>query len=139
VRIIVAIALAVSAVVLAGCHEQGPSADLLSSPLLTKQKSVKCQLLVATNSAASKALAARAAHQNAIDTAHQIARQHGWKHVSLRARKVTPDPFWKAVRPVVTQDMLLKPDVVTAETYSQCWRGVVVPYVCTAGALACGD
>lgn len=138
-RVFVAIALAVSTVVLAGCHEQGPSAHLLSSPSLTKQQSAKCQLIVATNSAASKALAARAAHQNAIDTAQQVAQQHGWKHVSLRPRKVTPDPFWKAVRPVVTQDMLLKPDVVTTETYSQCWRGVVVPYVCTAGALACGD
>jgi hypothetical protein len=138
VRIIVAVALAAGSVLLAGCH-QTPSAELLSSPPWTKQKSAKCQLIVATNSAASKALAARAAHQNAIDTAHQVAQQHGWKHVGLRARKVTPDPFWKAVRPVVTQDMLLKPDVVTAETYSQCWRGVVVPYVCTAGALACGD
>jgi hypothetical protein len=139
VRVFVTIALAVITVVLAGCHEQGPSAQMLSSPLLTKQQSAKCQLVVATNSAASKALAARAAHQNAIDTAHQVEHQFGWKYVTLHARKVRPDPFWKAVRPVVTQDMLLKPDVVTAETYSQCWKGVVVPYVCTAGALACGN
>ncbi len=57
----------------------------------------------------------------------------------MRPRKVTPDPFWKAVRPVVTSDMLLKPDVVTSKTYAQCWKGVVVPYVCTAGAVACGN
>jgi hypothetical protein len=99
----------------------------------------KCQLIVATNSAASKALAARAAHQNAIDSANQLKHQFGWRYVTLRARKVKPDPFWKAVRPVVTKDMLLKPDIVTAQTYSQCWRGVVVPYVCTAGAIACGN
>jgi hypothetical protein len=56
----------------------------------------------------------------------------------MRARKVTPDPFWKAVRPVVPPSILIKPDVRTAKTYTQCWPGVVVPYVCTSGAVACG-
>jgi hypothetical protein len=98
-----------------------------------------CQLIRATNSAESKSSAARAAYQNAIDTANEIKRQRGWNYVTLRPRKVTPDPFWKAVRPVVTEDMLLRPDVVTSKTYSQCWKGVVVPYVCTAGAIACGN
>jgi hypothetical protein len=98
-----------------------------------------CQLIKATNSAGSKASAARAAYANAIDTANQVKRQRGWSYVTMRPRKVTPDPFWKAVRPVVTSDMLLKPDVVTSKTYAQCWKGVVVPYVCTAGAVACGN
>lgn len=98
-----------------------------------------CQLIRATNSAESKASAARAAYANAIQTANEVKRQRGWSYVTLRPRKVTPDPFWKAVRPVVTPDMLLKPDVVTSKTYSQCWKGVVVPYVCTAGAIACGN
>jgi len=101
--------------------------------------SAGCQLIKATNSAESKASAARAAYANAIDTANQVKRERGWSYVTLRPRKVTPDPFWKAVRPEVTPDMLLKPDVVTSKTYSQCWKGVVVPYVCTAGAVACGN
>ncbi len=101
--------------------------------------SAACQLIKATNSAESKASAARAAYANAIETANQVKRQRGWSYVTLRPRKVTPDPFWKAVRPVVTPDMLLKPDVVTSKTYAQCWKGVVVPYVCTAGAIACGN
>jgi hypothetical protein len=101
--------------------------------------SAGCQLIKATNSAESKASAARAAYANAIDTANQVKRQRGWSYVTMRPRKVTPDPFWKAVRPVVTSDMLLKPDVVTSKTYAQCWKGVVVPYVCTAGAVACGN
>ncbi len=98
-----------------------------------------CELVKATNSAESKASAARAAYQNAIDTANQVKRRRGWSYVTLKPRKVKPDPFWKAVRPVVTPDMLLKPDVVTSKTYAQCWKGVVVPYVCTAGAVACGN
>lgn len=97
-----------------------------------------CQLIRATNSAESKASAARAAHATALQTAEQIRQQRGWSYVNVRAKKVTPDPFWKSVRPVVTPDMLLKPDVVTPQTYAQCWKGVVVPFVCTAGAIACG-
>lgn len=99
---------------------------------------VRCELIVATNSAPSKAAAARAAQQNTRDTAQQVRRKHGWSYVTLRARKVTPDPFWKSVRPEVRNEMLLKPDIVTGQTYTQCWRGVVVPFVCTAGASACG-
>ena len=98
-----------------------------------------CEVIRATNSAGSKASAARAAYQNALQTAQQVKRRRGWSYVTLRPRKVEPDPFWKSVRPVVKQDMLLKPDVVTSETYAQCWKGVVVPYVCTAGATACGN
>lgn len=98
-----------------------------------------CKVVKATNSASSKAAAARAAYQNAINTANQIKRQNGWSYVTMRPRRVKPDPFWKAVRPVVTPDMLLKPDVVTSKTYAQCWKGVVVPYVCTAGSTACGN
>lgn len=97
-----------------------------------------CELVKATNSAESKAAAAKAAYANAVQTAEQVKRRRGWRYVSMRPRKVKPDPFWKSVRPVVTPDMLLKPDVVTSKTYSQCWKGVVVPYVCTAGSVACG-
>jgi len=104
-----------------------------------QQAEAGCQLIKATNSAESKASAARAAYANAINTANQIKRQRGWSYVRMRPRKVKPDPFWKSVRPVVTQDMLLKPDVVTSKTYAQCWKGVVVPFVCTAGAIACGN
>lgn len=99
---------------------------------------VRCEEIVATNSGKSKADAARAAQQNARDTAKHIRRRNGWSYFSLRARKVTPYPFWKSVRPVVKLEMLLKPDIVTSQTYTQCWRGVVVPFVCTAGASACG-
>jgi hypothetical protein len=98
-----------------------------------------CELVKVTSSAASKAAAARAAYATAIQTAEEVRRRRGWRYVSMRPRKVKPDPFWKAVRPVVTPDMLLKPDVVTRKTYSQCWKGVVKPYVCTAGSMACGN
>lgn len=101
--------------------------------------SAGCELIRATNSAASPAEAVKASQANAYESAQAVKQKRGWHSVSLRARKVTPDPFWKAVRPVVPSDILIKPDVVTARTYTQCWPGVVVPYVCTSGAVACGN
>ena len=56
----------------------------------------------------------------------------------MRPHKVRPNPFWKSVRPVVPQGVILKPDVVTASTYTTCFRGVVVPFVCTSGSAVCG-
>jgi hypothetical protein len=52
---------------------------------------------------------------------------------------VQPNPFWKTVRPVVPENVILKPDVVTALTYTTCFTGVVVPYVCTSGSAVCGN
>jgi hypothetical protein len=97
-----------------------------------------CQVIAATHSAASKAQAAIQAQQLADQSAAELRQKMGWRSYTMRARKVTPDPFWKAVRPVVPPEIILKPDIVTAKTHSTCWPGVVVPYVCTAGAVVCG-
>ena len=50
----------------------------------------------------------------------------------MSAYKVKPDPFWKSVRPVVPKDVIYG-TFVTAKTYTTCFTGVVVPYVCTSG------
>lgn len=97
-----------------------------------------CVVIRATHSAATPAEAVKEAQALAVQQSLIIKHNHHWRYVTLRARKVTPDPFWKMVRPVVPKDILIKPDVVTRKTYTQCWPGVVVPYVCTAGAVACG-
>ena len=79
---------------------------------LQRASASRCELIVATNSAASKALAAQAAYANAIDTANRLRQKNGWSYVSMTPRKVTPDPFWKAVRSSVSTGMLLKPAVL---------------------------
>ena len=96
-----------------------------------------CQLIKATNSAASKAEAARASRQTVLETAAQLKRSKRWSYVSLSARRVKGDPFWKAVRPHgVPPEAQLKPDMVTKRFYTTCFTGVVVPYVCTTGSAA---
>ena len=98
-----------------------------------------CQLIKATNSAGSKDAAARASRQAVLETAAQLKRSRRWSYVSLSARRVKGDPFWKAVRPDgVPPEARLRPDLVTKRFYTTCFTGVVVPYVCTTGSAACG-
>jgi hypothetical protein len=99
-----------------------------------------CQLIKATASADSKANAAKASQALAARTAAELKAQKGWSYVSMSSRKVAGDPFWKAVRPNgVPPEARLKGDIVTARTYTTCFTGVVVPYVCTSGSAVCGN
>ncbi|ODA67813.1 hypothetical protein A7A08_00979 [Methyloligella halotolerans] len=61
-------------------------------------------------------------------------RQHPGVHPSRTAKRPGPNPYW---RDTVTPDLYFKPDVVDSQTYTVCWRGVVSPVVCTAGARLC--
>jgi hypothetical protein len=101
--------------------------------------SAGCQVISATHSASSKIEALRMSQGLAAESAERTRRARGWRHVTMRPRRVQPDPFWKSVRPVVPRHALLKPDVVTARTYTTCFTGVVVPYVCTSGSTVCGN
>jgi hypothetical protein len=99
-----------------------------------------CQLVTATHSADSKAEAAQSSRALALQSAYELKRARGWSYVTLSARKVKGDPFWKAVRPNgVPADAQSKPDLVTDRFYTTCFTGVVVPYVCTTGSAVCGN
>ncbi len=54
--------------------------------------------------------------------------------VSVSASRPKPQPYW---RDAVSAELFFKPDVVTAKSYTVCWRGVVSPVVCTSGAKVC--
>jgi hypothetical protein len=99
-----------------------------------------CQLIKATHSAGSKADAARASQALVLEQAAALKRAKRWGYVSLSARKVQGDPFWKAVRPDgVPAEARLKPDIVTSRFFTTCFTGVVVPFVCTTGSAVCGN
>ncbi|MGI9383915.1 MAG: hypothetical protein ACR2PO_12245 [Methyloligellaceae bacterium] len=63
-------------------------------------------------------------------------RDRHWSKASMRikAAKATPKP---SLRSAVAEETILKPDVVTKTSYTQCWEGVIWPYVCTSGAKVC--
>ena len=99
-----------------------------------------CQLIKATHSAGSKAEAAKSSQALVLQSANDLRRAKRWRYLTLYARKVKGDPFWKAVRPEgVPREAMLKPDIVTTRFYTTCFTGVVVPYVCTTGSIARGQ
>jgi hypothetical protein len=99
-----------------------------------------CQLITATHSARSQAKAVETSQALALQSAYDLQHSMGWSHVTLSAHPVQGDPFWKVVRPNgVPAHARLQPDLVTAQFYTTCFTGVVVPYVCTTGSSVCGQ
>lgn len=97
-----------------------------------------CQVISATHSADNQADALAMSRALAAESAADLKHSKGWKSVSMSAYKVKPDPFWKSVRPVVPKDVIYG-HFATAKTYTTCFTGVVVPYVCTSGSKVCGN
>lgn len=97
-----------------------------------------CDVISATHSADTRAEALRMSQALAAQSAQETKQKRGWSYVTMSAYKVKPDPFWKAVRPTVPKDVIIG-KVVTAKTYTTCFTGVVVPYVCTSGSKVCGN
>jgi hypothetical protein len=95
-----------------------------------------CDVISATHSADSKQEALAMSRALAAESASNLRRSKGWSYVSMSAYKVKPDPFWKTVRPVVPKDVIYG-TFVTAKTYTTCFTGVVVNYVCTSGSKVC--
>jgi hypothetical protein len=99
-----------------------------------------CQLIHATHSARSQAKAVETSRTLALRSAYDLKRAMGWSRITMSAHPVQGDPFWKAVRPKgVPAHARLQPDLVTAQFYTTCFTGVVVPYVCTTGSSVCGQ
>jgi hypothetical protein len=75
-----------------------------------------------------------------LQSAADLKRAKRWSYITLYAKKVQGDPFWKAVRPDgVPRAAMLRPDIVTSRFYTTCFTGVVVPFVCTTGSAVCGQ
>ena len=54
--------------------------------------------------------------------------------VSVSPMRAQPEPYWRGS---VSENMMYRPDIVDAKSYTICWQGVISPYVCTSGAKAC--
>ena len=97
-----------------------------------------CEVVSATHSAGTKGEALHMSRALAAKSADELRRKKGWQSANMPSYKVQPDPFFKRVRPVVPQDVIYA-TFVTEKTYTTCFTGVVVPYVCTSGAKVCGS
>lgn len=97
-----------------------------------------CEVVSATHSAPTKGEALLMSRALAAKSAKALRKKKGWSRHAMSPHKVKPDPFWKKLRPVVPQSAIYA-TFVTAKTYTICWTGVRVPYVCTSGAKVCGN
>ena len=95
-----------------------------------------CEIISATHSAETKGEALLMSQALAAKSANTLQQTKGWRKISMSPYKVKPDPFWKNVRPAVPEDIVWA-SFVTARTYTVCFTGVVVNYVCTSGARVC--
>jgi hypothetical protein len=93
-----------------------------------------CREFSGTNRGWDKVSAVTLAQAALADAIKQYRTEKKIGPMTVTAMRAKPQPY---LRDVVTNDLFYKPDVVKANSYTVCWRGVVDPYVCTSGAKAC--
>jgi hypothetical protein len=73
--------------------------------------------------------------QRALDDyINQYKADNNLGAVTIRAMRAEPQPYW---RRRVSENMMYQPDIVTANSHTVCWQGVISFYVCTSGAQVC--
>lgn len=98
-------------------------------------EAARCEVVIGTGSGLDKKEAvvkSRAAMEEEIPAR---AQRWGWRGVSVHAQRTRPYPFFKDRE--ITPDIMVKPDVVTARSYTRCWTGVVAPFVCSSSGRVC--
>jgi hypothetical protein len=98
----------------------------------------ECQVIAATHGGHWKGEALTTSRALAAKTASETQKKRGWKSVKMTAVQVKPDPFWKIVRPSGVPEGVIVGSFATPHTYTTCFTGVVVPFVCTSGSRICG-
>jgi hypothetical protein len=107
-------------------------------PLLAAPAFADCHVISASHGGSWQGEALSKSQALAARSARELKAQKGWRAITMKAQKVKPDPFWKTVRPEVSSDIIVG-SYVTARTYTTCWIGVTVPFVCTSGSQVCGN
>jgi hypothetical protein len=107
-------------------------------PLLVMPAYADCQVVSATHGGHWQGEALSMSQALAARSANQLKAQKHWRGITMKAYPVKPDPFWKTVRREVSSDAIVG-SYVTARTYTTCFTGVTVPFVCTSGAQVCGN
>lgn len=95
-----------------------------------------CQVISATHSAETKGEALIMSQALAEQSAKRAKEAKGWSRARVTAHQVKPDPFWKSVRKAIPE-VNVYATFVSPKTYTVCFTGVVVRYVCTSGSKIC--
>ncbi|MGC1710333.1 MAG: hypothetical protein WA717_01860 [Methyloceanibacter sp.] len=112
-------------------------AGLLVVPL-AEPAFAACQVISATHGGHWKGEALSMSQALAARSASALKAEKKWRSITVKAHAVKPDPFFKTVRPQVSSDVIVG-SFVTARTYTTCFTGITVPFVCTSGSEVCGN
>jgi hypothetical protein len=74
------------------------------------------------------------AQRSLEDYIKQYKAEHHLGAVTVSAMRAEPQPYWRGR---VSENMMHRPDIVTPNSYTICWQGVISTYVCTSGAQVC--
>jgi hypothetical protein len=102
--------------------------------LIPTTSTAKCSLFGGTADGWNKRDASEGARTALGDAIGEWMRFANVARVSVTAMRPKPEPYW---RDAVSAELFLKPDVVTEQSHTICWKGVVSPVVCTSGAKVC--
>ena len=97
-----------------------------------------CQVISATHGGHWQGEALSMSQALAARSASALKAEKKWRSITVKAHAVKPDPFFKTVRPQVSSDVIVG-SFVTARTYTTCFTGITVPFVCTSGSEVCGN
>jgi len=96
-----------------------------------------CQVISATHGGNWQGEALSMSQALAARSANALKAQKRWRGITIKAQQVKPDPFFKTMRPEVSTNIIVG-TYVTPRTYTTCWTGITVPFVCTSGSQVCG-
>jgi hypothetical protein len=93
-----------------------------------------CVVLAGTADGFDKETAVSRAQLALDDYIKQYKAENHLGAVTVSAMRAEPQPYWRGR---VSENMMYHPDIVTANSYTVCWQGVISTYVCTSGAQVC--
>lgn len=95
-----------------------------------------CYVVSYTRSATTKEESIEGSRSGLAGYIKEFIAMKSWSRSKTRisAKKATPNP---SIRSDVPKEAFFKPDLVSKTAYTQCWEGVIAPYICTSGAQVC--
>jgi hypothetical protein len=112
-----------------GVHLRTIKLALVAAGLCMAQSapaSAACVVLAGTADGFDKETAVSRAQRALGDYIEQYKTENHLDAVTISAMRAEPQPYWRGR---VSENMMYHPDVVTAESYTVCWQGVVSTYV----------
>lgn len=109
-------------------------AFIAAGSCVADEASAACVGLSGTADGFTKKTAVSRAQRSLAEFIEKYKAENHLDAVTVSAMRAEPQPYWRGR---VSENMMHHPDIVTAESHTICWQGVISTYVCTSGAQVC--